>query len=229
MLDRKEPFEAGCPVPDHPCPLREELESLREAVSRLRELSRKDPLTGLYNFRHLTETLESEMERTRRTGLPVSLVMADLDRFKRINDTYGHEAGNRALVHTTVLWKRFLRRIDILCRYGGEEFVAILPGTRLGQAAVAAERLRAGLEDHPVSLDGDRIVLTASFGVDCYLGAENLTVREFLVRADQGLLKAKEGGRNRVCLDESKLAAAPTTEVSPEERDALIAGNSPEE
>jgi len=227
-LDREEPFEAGCPVPDHPCPLREELESLREAVSRLRELSRKDPLTGLYNFRHLTETLDSEMERTRRTGLPVSLIMADLDRFKRVNDRYGHEVGNRALVHATVLWKRLLRRIDVLCRYGGEEFVAILPGTRLGQAAVAAERLRAGLEGHPLSLDGERISLTASFGADCYLGGENLAPRGFLARADRCLLQAKAAGRNRVCLDESRLTAAPT-EVSPQERDALIAGSSGEE
>ena len=227
-MDRKEPLEAGCPVPDHSCPLREELESLREAVSRLRELSRKDPLTGLFNLRHLTEALEGEMERTRRTGLPLSLIMADLDRFKRVNDKYGHEVGNRALVHATVLWKRFLRRIDILCRYGGEEFVAVLPGTRLGHAAVAAERLRAGLESHPLYLNGERIVLTASFGVDCYLGGENSTAREFLVRADRALLEAKGGGRNRVCLDEGKLGAVPT-EVSPEERDALIAASSPEE
>ncbi len=227
-MDRKEPFEAGCPVPDHPCPLREELEGLREDVSRLRELSRKDPLTGLFNLRHLTETLEGEMERTRRTGLPVSLVMADLDRFKRVNDKYGHEVGNRALVHATVLWKRFLRRIDILCRYGGEEFVAILPGTRLGQAAVAAERLRAGLEGHPLSVEGERIVLTASFGVDCYRGGGNSTTREFLVRADRALLAAKAGGRNRVCLDEGRLGAAPT-EVSREEREALIGASSPEE
>ena len=227
-MDGKEPLEAGCPVPENPCPLREELERLRKAVSRWRELSHKDPLTGLFNFRHLIETLDGEMERTRRTGMPLSLVMADLDRFKRVNDRYGHEAGNQALMHATVLWNRLLRRIDVLCRYGGEEFVAVLPGTRLGQAAVAADRLREGLENHPFTFEGDRIVLTASFGVDCFLGGENLTPRQFLARADQELLRAKGAGRNRVCLDESRLTAPPT-EVSVEEREALVASNLPEE
>lgn len=227
-MDKEEPLEAGCPVPDHPCPLRDELESLRETVNRLRELSRRDPLTGLYNFRHLTETLDAEMERTRRTALPVSLIMADLDRFKRVNDRYGHEAGNQALVHATVLWKRLLRRIDILCRYGGEEFVAVLPGTRLGQAAIAAERLRKGLENHPFTYEGKRIDMTASFGVDCFLGGENLAPRKFLARADQRLMMAKADGRNRVRLDETRLAAAPT-EVSVEERDALISADLAEE
>ncbi len=225
-MDRKHHIEE-CPFQDKPCPLRDELEALREKVRHLQDLSRKDPLTGLFNLRYLTEALDREMERTRRTGLPISLLIGDLDRFKNINDTYGHEAGNQALVHAGRVWRRLLRRIDILCRYGGEEFVVILPGTRLGQARVAAERLRAGLEDHPPVVNGNRILLTVSFGVDCFFGSETLTPGGFLARADKWLLRAKSKGRNRVCCDEKKLAAA-STEVSPGERKALI-GASPAE
>ncbi len=219
-MDRKD-SSRECPFQDRPCPVRETLEQLREEVRHLRDLSHRDPLTGLYNFRYLMQVLEDEMERTRRTGVPFSLIIADLDRFKQVNDTYGHEAGNRTLAHAARVWRRLLRRIDLLCRYGGEEFVIVLPGTRLGQATIAAERLRAGLEEHSAEIDGDRIRLSASFGVDCFFGTETLTSRGFLDRADQWLLKAKAEGRNRVRWDQRRLAAAPT-EVSPEEREALF-------
>lgn len=222
-MDRKDPTRE-CPFQDRPCPVRETLEQLRGEVRRLKDLSHRDPLTGLFNFRYLMEALEDEMERTRRTGVPFSLIMGDLDWFKQVNDTYGHEAGNQALAHAARVWRRLLRRIDLLCRYGGEEFVVLLPGTRLGQAAVAAERLREGLEGHPAEVGDDRIRLSASFGVDCFYGTESLTGRGFLDRADQWLLKAKAEGRNRVRWDERKLAATPT-EVSPEEREALFSAS----
>ena len=149
--------------------------------------------------------------------------MIDLDHFKRLNDDYGHEAGNKALQWSSDLWRSNIRRIDKPCRYGGEEFSIILPGSRLTQAARAAERLRIALEDAPLRLNGDVVSLTASFGVDAYGEREDLTVEEFIKRTDQYLLEAKSLGRNRVCFDESKVRAV-STEVMADEREALIWG-----
>jgi len=227
-VDSNDRHEENCPYMDRACPVQEELERLREKARWLEELSQKDHLTGLFNFRHLMEALEGEMERTRRTGLAVSLVIGDLDHFKRVNDHYGHEAGNEALKWATRLWVHLLRRIDIPCRYGGEEFAMILPGTRLGQAVLVAERLRRALRDSPVQLAETRLNLTVSFGVDCYEGEGSLRPRGFLDRADRFLLAAKGQGRNRVCYDAERFAPEPT-EVSPKEREALMAGGVEEE
>jgi len=149
--------------------------------------------------------------------------MIDLDHFKRLNDDYGHEAGNKALQWSSSLWRSNIRRIDMPCRYGGEEFSIILPGSRLTQAARAAERLRVALEDAPLRLNGDVVTLTASFGVDAYGERETLTVEGFIQRTDQYLLEAKSRGRNRVCFDESKVRGV-STEVMADEREALIWG-----
>ena len=227
-MDRNDHSEETCPLMDQPCPVRDEVELLREKVRQLEDLSQKDPLTGLFNFRYMMDVLDGEMERTRRTGLAVSLLIADLDHFKRVNDTYGHEAGNEALTWTTRLWVKLLRRIDIPCRYGGEEFAVILPGTRLGHAVQVAERLRTALQDNPVSLREEQVILTVSFGVDCYLGGDNLRPREFVDRADRFLMDAKTKGRNRVCFDEKRIAAEPT-EVSVREREALMTRDRDEE
>ncbi len=218
-MDRIARLAEKCPQKDESCPVVEELAHLREEVQRLEELSQRDPLTGLYNFRHFLKALESEMERTRRTGMPLSLIMIDLDRFKRINDTYGHEAGNRALMWAARLWTPMLRRIDIACRYGGEEFAVILPGTRLAQAAVAAERLRRVLRENPMEFDGDRITLTASFGVETYTGGTETGLHGLVKAADRFLMKAKARGRNCVCYDQDHKAAG--TGLTPEERQAL--------
>ena len=106
--------------------------------------------------------------------------MIDLDHFKRINDTYGHEYGNQALRFFAILLREGVRRIDIPCRYGGEEFALILPGTRLPQAARTAERMRQTLEDSSIDLAGHRITMTASFGVSAYKGGKKLSVEDFV-------------------------------------------------
>lgn len=227
-MDSNDRHEEICPFMDRACPVQEEVDRLREKVRLLEELSQRDHLTGLFNFRYLMDALDGEMERTRRTGLAVSLLIGDLDHFKRVNDTYGHEAGNEALKWATSLWVHLLRRIDIPCRYGGEEFAMILPGTRLGQAVLVAERLRKALQDSPVPLEETRLSLTVSFGVDCYEGEGSLRPRGFLERTDRFLLVAKDQGRNRVCYDEKRFAPEPT-EVSPKEREALMAGKAEEE
>ncbi len=212
-----------CPFGAEDCPLCAEVQRLQSECERLRELSHTDALTGLFNRRYLMASLEQEKERTRRTGLPTSLIMIDLDHFKRINDTYGHQAGDEALKWASHVWRQSLRRIDILCRYGGEEFAVILPGTRLNAAVRAAKRLQGAMEKTPVTLL-DRIVpLTASFGVDTYQHTEELTTRAFIKRADQYLLEAKIQGRNQVCCRKPEKTKQ-SMEITVDERSVLYGG-----
>ena len=187
-----------CPLGPEGCPVYDQMLVLRTAHQRLADLSQTDPLTGMYNFRYLRTALEREMERTSRTGAPTSLIMVDLDHFKKINDTYGHHVGNKVLRWTAAQWTGRIRKIDLACRYGGEEFTFILPGTQTLQAVVVAERLRKTLEESPLEVDGETIQLTASFGVDMHSSGQDLSVQAFLQRADECLLQAKSEGRNCV-------------------------------
>ena len=221
-MNRRPQEPISCPHDDDGCALAAEIAELRERVRQLEASSRIDALTGFFNYRHLMEALAAEMERTRRTGIPTALIMTDLDHFKRINDTYGHEAGNAALKQATRIWHAAIRQVDIACRYGGEEFLFILPGTRFGMAARAAERLRAALADTPLELEGARLALTASFGVAAYRSGEALSVEAFIDRADQYVIRAKAGGRNRVAFDRRQLAIQETS-VSASEK-ALLTG-----
>jgi len=220
-LDLSHQPKEPCPAGLAQCPLAEEVQRLKEECRRLSELSQTDPLTGLYNFQHLIQALEREMERTRRTKLPTALIMIDLDHFKTINDVHGHPAGNEALVWVSRIWRSATRKIDIICRYGGEEFTIILPGTSLQQAVRTAERLRATVADSPLQLNGHTVQLTASFGVDVYRASDRLSVGHFLERADQYLRRAKQDGRNRVCFEDVKPEKTPS-EVTTEERAALF-------
>ena len=220
-MDQPLQLHEPCPLKNQGCPVVDELRRLKEEVKSLQELSQTDTLTGFYNFRYLLTALEGEMERTRRTGLSTALIMIDLDNFKLINDTYGHESGNKALQWSSRIWRENIRRIDIPCRYGGEEFAVILPGARLPQGVRTAERLRVVLGNSPVNLNSEVVRLTASFGVDTYGGRENLSVEAFIKRTDQFLLKAKAKGRNRVCYEESKTTVTPT-EITDKERQALF-------
>ena len=203
------------------CPLVDELRELRKENQRLERMVHIDSLTGLNNFHCLHETLEGEMERTRRSGLPTGLIMIDLDHFKQVNDTFGHEAGNTSLRWVADIWKKNIRRIDIAVRYGGEEFVIILPGTDLEQSVLAAERLRAALAGSPVILNGDKVLLTASCGIEVYGGERQLSVEGFIKRADDFLFEAKKSGRNCLKYNKKKSLDA-ETEVSTTERVSLI-------
>lgn len=211
-----------CPLGKMDCSILEQVQKLRKEVGQLAKLSQTDPLTGLYNYRYMTGALQREMERTRRTRLTTALIMIDLDHFKRVNDQHGHQVGNQALKWCTGLWLEAVRQIDILCRYGGEEFCVILPATRLAQAVRVAERLREKLERAPVQLDSGPLRLTASFGVDVYRAADDLSAEAFVERTDKFLLEAKSSGRNRVCFEKSKITR-PATEVTTEERVAFFA------
>ena len=167
---------------------------------RLHELSTVDGLTRQLNHRVIYDRLSEELERARRYRYPLSVVLCDLDHFKEVNDTYGHLAGDTVLREGAAVLRRCLRSTDLLGRYGGEEFLAVLPQVDLGAARLAAERLRQGLESTPVRLpDGGKIHITASFGVADRDEISGGTGSDLLVSlADRRLYEAKAAGRNRV-------------------------------
>jgi len=169
------------------------------------------------------EALDQEMERTRRTGLPTGLIMIDLDHFKSVNDVHGHQCGNEALRWVAGILRGNVRRLDIPCRYGGEEFSVVLPATRLCHAVRLAERLRVAIMNSPLEYEGVSVPLQASFGVDVYRMGENasVTVEEFIRRTDGFLLQAKAQGRNTVCCRDVD-AGRPATEITAKERAALF-------
>ena len=171
---------------------------LLEANERLRHMSQTDGLTGLDNRRHLEERLEEMFEHARRLNEPFSCVMCDLDRFKSVNDTYGHQAGDAVLRQLARILKGAAREIDRVGRYGGEEFMLLLPGTVLDAAVTFAERVRKDVEAHTFTFEGQMIRRTASFGVGGW-PHPRISGCDALVRAaDDALYVAKETGRNKV-------------------------------
>ncbi|GAB2863365.1 hypothetical protein GCM10027277_35040 [Pseudoduganella ginsengisoli] len=172
------------------------------ANTKLEQLATTDPLTGIANRRKMTEHIAKELERVRRLRHPLALLMVDIDHFKRINDTYGHEAGDRAIIAVANMLSASLRAIDTVARFGGEEFVLLMPETDLETAGLAAERLREAASLLAVEVDGGlAIALTISIGVAASRPQQAPdTASSLLVRADKALYQAKEEGRNRVVL-----------------------------
>ena len=210
-----------CPVGERQCDVIDELMALRSENQSLSELVRTDTLTGLSNFRHFMQCLEQEMERSRRTLLPTGLIYIDLDFFKKVNDTWGHEVGNLALQQTASLMQACVRRIDIPCRYGGEEFAVILPSTDLMTSVQVAERIRESIENTPLAIEQQQLKLTASLGVDIYKGIGEEAPQSFIQRADSCLYRAKQEGRNQVCHADYD-SQTTKSQVSHEEKDALF-------
>lgn len=169
-------------------------------AQRLRELSMQDGLTRLLNRRTVHQRLEEEMARARRYDHPLSLVLCDLDHFKEVNDTYGHLAGDAVLVAVAELLRHRGRTTDVAGRYGGEEFVFVLPETDLGAAVAAAGRIRNEIESQPTVLpDGFELRITASLGVAALSEIdEDGGPDDLLGLADERLYRAKDTGRNRV-------------------------------
>lgn len=204
------------------CHFFSEIVSLRKEVDLLTELVRSDALTGLYNFRFFNETIALEMERTRRGTQPLSMILLDIDYFKKFNDEWGHDIGNHALVHIAKLIKVAVRKLDLPCRFGGEEFVILLPNTDLRQAVNVAERLREMISSTPVQTDGgESIAITASLGVDQFASTNSESSDEFVKRVDLWLYKSKHNGRNQVSHPDltNKL---PVESVTQEEKYALF-------
>jgi two-component system, cell cycle response regulator len=175
------------------------LETTMADNRRLEVLAHTDPLTAVLNRRALTERLASELERVKRYETQVSLLLIDIDHFKRVNDSYGHLVGDDVLMDVGALLQRAVRSVDVVARYGGEEFVIALPETGLMGATVFAERIRELIEEHRFShAGGSELHLTASVGVACYPSPGLETVEDLLATADQALYRAKAEGRNRV-------------------------------
>lgn len=164
---------------------------------KLREQATHDPLTGLYNRRYLEDSLSRELILAERNRHPVSVIMCDLDDFKAINDRYGHLGGDEILRTFGDLLKQQVRGSDIYCRYGGEEFLLVLPQMSGGNAGERAEQLRTAIAAAPVSFGASQIAVTASFGVATF-PQDSRTGDELIAAADRALYAAKAAGRNRV-------------------------------
>ncbi len=183
-------------------------DELQNANLRLRQLSIRDGLTGLYNRRYFYERLAIELERARRHQQPLSCIMTDVDRFKSINDKYGHIFGDYALRKLAAVLSEETRKIDIVSRYGGEEFVFLLPNTNLDQAAHLAERVRTRV-DEEVFREGDiEVTLTISLGVSVANPGEMGNPDEFVNRSDMACYEAKRLGRNKVAVWDPEAKAA---------------------
>ena len=182
--------------------LQEELEErerqLLEANERLRHMSRTDALTGLENRRSIERQLETMFAHGERLSEPLSCVMSDLDRFKSVNDEFGHHAGDAVLKQFANILKKCAREIDVVGRYGGEEFIVLLPGTVLDAAVHFAERVRKEIEGHTFVFDGGSLRRTASFGVAGWPHPRVSDCEHIVRAADDALYVAKETGRNRV-------------------------------
>ncbi len=175
-------------------------DNLEKSQQALIELATMDGLTGVFNRREFNRRLTIEIERSRREGYPVSLLMVDADHFKRINDTYGHQSGDDVLRFMSALIKQEIRPGDLPARYGGEEFAVILPYADSNDAFVVAERLRNLMAAQDIEIqDGQSVNVTASLGCATF-PADAQTEGALMAMADAALYRAKEGGRNRVCL-----------------------------
>ena len=174
--------------------------SLRAANEENRRLSITDPLTGAYNRRHLMEQLPIEIERSARYGRRLSILMCDVDHFKKVNDTYGHQAGDTVLKAVVTTIGEKVRTTDWVARYGGEEFVIVLPETGFTNACKVAETLRDALAKADIAVDDSTLHVTASFGVTGWDAdiPPSASVDTMVARCDACVYESKSGGRNRV-------------------------------
>ncbi len=219
MPESNNPLE--CPVEESNCQWLDEVEKLRRQITDLSELVLTDALTGLYNFRHFKYVLQAEMDRSKRSGIPTSMVMIDLDHFKQINDSYGHEVGNIVLKAVADILVSEVRTTDVVCRYGGEEFAIIFAETHLNLAVKVADRIREMIAFTPIAHDGGEINVTASMGASVYMKSSILSTDDFVDSVDKYLYEAKASGRNCIChIDYNDLRAV--TEVGVDERAMLF-------
>ena len=168
-----------------------------ELIRKLDSLSRIDPLTKLSNRRDILEKLEYEQAKYERFGKDFSIILGDIDFFKKINDQFGHDAGDCVLKVIADILKSSIRKIDHVARWGGEEFLAVLTETNFSGAARVAEKIRIAIENHKYDSDKNPGHVTMSFGVACHVGKDG-KIDELIKTADKLLYKAKENGRNQV-------------------------------
>lgn len=181
---------------------------------RMKEIAIRDELTGLFNRRGFKEYGSLAFNHARRNGTPLSVIMTDIDRFKYINDKYGHAAGDAALEHFSKLLGEARRSEDVVARVGGEEFALLLPGTDLRDAMAIADQLCAQVNSTPMKMTSVWLPMTSSFGVAA-ISAEDRTLDEMVLRADRALYRSKRGGRNQVDLESSQLVLAADGSLQP--------------
>ena len=169
---------------------------LIEYQQHLSALATEDPLTGLMNRRGMEDALHVTLASAGREDLPTAAIMVDIDHFKRVNDSFGHDTGDQVLRQIANLLAGMCRASDVVARVGGEEFLLVLPNTTMGAARVLAERIRVAVAERPMQVDGHDIAITISLGVAGSAGFANLDVLSS--EADQAMYIAKRGGRNRV-------------------------------
>ncbi len=179
--------------------LRQQLVEIEFLHMQLREQATRDPLTNLFNRRYMEETLERELARATRENQPISVAMIDIDYFKQLNDTFGHKAGDMMLQALAGLIKAYVRQQDVVCRYGGEEFLVIMPGASLETACQRAEIWRKGAEALRIGYGMQEVRATLSLGIAVFPN-HGATIDALLYAADNALYNAKNGGRNRVII-----------------------------
>ncbi len=172
---------------------------IQDMMRDLRLLASTDPMTKLYNRRYFASTSKKIIGLAKRNKSEISIIIIDIDRFKNINDTYGHDAGDTVIIALAQELINNTRESDIACRYGGEEFTVLLPDTSISGARTVAENIRRNLENLTLGIKNKTINFTASIGISSILKKEK-SVEKALKRADEALYEAKKNGRNRVCI-----------------------------
>jgi len=192
-------------------------ERLATQARALSEAGSRDSLTGLRNRLAFYEILEADFERALRSGEPLACVLIDLDYFRRVNDRFGHHFGDTVLIHFTRMLARLLRGADVLCRYGGDEFIVMLPESTTAQAMIVAERVRQQLKREVFSDGTVAAAITASFGVAAIPLPGLTRPNELIERVESALEDAKRGGRDRIAVDPAIFLATPPITEAPGE------------
>jgi diguanylate cyclase len=172
------------------------IEQLKSELELVTKLVREDQLTGALNRRGLDDALEREIARAERAAAPLCIALVDIDNFKRINDTYGHQVGDIVLVHLVAIIRETIRANDLIGRYGGEEFLLLLPDSRLEEAVAVMGRLQREFARKPIVWGNQQLLVTFSAGVAARDAGEN--ERSLVSRSDKALYEAKRGGKDRV-------------------------------
>ncbi len=173
---------------------------VNEAREKLEQLAVQDGLTGLYNYRYLQTRMNEEFKRAERYREPLACVMVDLDHFKHMNDRHGHDAGDALLRQTAERLRLAVREIDVVTRYGGEEFLLVLPSTNFSGALSVADRVWRSIGGAPFQLPGTRERVTASVGVAVFPSRDIKSKDQLIKAADRALYQAKGDGRDRICV-----------------------------
>ena len=178
------------------------IKDLKNSQDELRKLAATDPMTKLYNRRYFAQISAEFLELAKRNNQELSVIMLDIDKFKRINDTYGHKVGDDVIIALSKILVELKRKSDIACRFGGEEFVLLLPNTAIDGAEILAQKIRETVQNRSVKVEDDKeLNFTISLGVSLVNVQNETNIEVSLKKADDALYKAKESGRNKVCVN----------------------------